>query len=68
MGKVKSTVITVILALLMAVAAFFAFISFPVGKVNRLNSIASTIHLGAEYSGYAYTTVYPKGVLTAEGI
>lgn len=66
MGKVKSTVITVILALLMAVAAFFAFISFPVGKVNRLNSIASTIHLGADYSGYAYTTVCPKGVLTAE--
>jgi len=66
MGKVKSTVITVILALLMAVAAFFAFISFPVGKVNRLNSIASTIRLGAQYSGYAYTTVCPKGVLTAE--
>ncbi len=65
MGKVKSTVITVLLAVLMAVAAFFAFISFPVGKVNRLNSIASTIHLGADYSGYAYTTIYPKGVLTA---
>ena len=66
MGKVKSTVITVILALLMAVAAFFAFISFPVGNVDRLNSIASTIHLGAEYSGYAYTTITPKGVLTAD--
>ncbi len=66
MGKVKSTVIIVILALLMAVAAFFAFISFPVGKVQRLNSIASTIHLGAEYSGYAYTTITPKGVLTGE--
>ena len=66
MGKVKSTVITVILAVLMAVAAFFAFISFPVGKVNRLNSIASTIPLGADYSGYAYTTICPKGVLTAE--
>lgn len=66
MGKVKSAVITVLLAVLMAVAAFFAFISFPVGKVNRLNSIASTIHLGADYSGYAYTTIYPKGVLSAE--
>ena len=66
MGKVKSVVITVILALCMAVAAFFAFISFPVGKIHRFNSIASTIHLGAEYSGYAYTTVTPKGVLTAE--
>lgn len=66
MGKVKSAVITVLLAVLMAVAAFFAFISFPVSKVNRLNSIASTIHLGADYSGYAYTTIYPKGVLSAE--
>ena len=66
MGKVKSIVITVILALAMAVAAFFAFISFPVSKTQRLNSIASTIHLGAEYSGYAYTTVTPKGVLAAE--
>lgn len=66
MGKVKSTVFTVILALLMAVAAFFAFISFPVGKIQRFNSIASMIHLGAEYSGYAYTTITPKGVLTAE--
>ena len=66
MGKVKSIVITVILALLMAVAAFFAFISFPVGNVDRLNSIASSIPLGAEYSGYVYTTVTPKGVLTAD--
>lgn len=64
MSKVKSTVITVLLALLIAVAAFFAFISFPVGKVNRFNSIASNIHLGADYSGSAYTTIYPKGVLT----
>ena len=65
MGKVKSIVITTILALAMAVAALFAFISFP-GNIKGLNSIASTIPLGAEYSGNFYTTITPKGVLTAE--
>ena len=65
MGKVKSIVITVVLALLMAVAAVFAFITFP-GKVESLESIVSRIPLGAEYSGYAYTTITPKGVLTAQ--
>lgn len=66
MSKVKSTIITVLLAVAVAVAAFFAAISFPVGKTQRLNSIASNIRLGADMSGYAYTTVYPEGVLTAE--
>lgn len=67
MSKAKSVVITVLLALAVAVAAFFAVISFPVANnVKRLNSIASNIHMGARYSGYAYTTVYPKGVITAE--
>ncbi len=65
MSKAKSIVITVVLALAVAVAAFFAAISFPVeNNVKRLNSIASNIHLGAEYSGYAYTTIYPEGVIT----
>lgn len=67
MSKAKSVVITVILALAVAVAAFFAAISFPVANnVKRLNSIASNISLGADFTGYAYATVYPKGVLTAE--
>lgn len=67
MSKVKSVIITVLLALAIAVAAFFAVISFPVANsVKRINSIASNIHLGADLSGYAYTTVYPEGVLTAE--
>ncbi|MCM1439219.1 MAG: hypothetical protein NC131_08455 [Roseburia sp.] len=66
MSKVKSVIITVLLALAIAVAAFFAVISFPVANnVKRLNSIASNIHLGADLSGYAYTTVYPEGVITA---
>ena len=50
MSKAKSVVITVILALAVAVAAFFAAVSFPVANnVKRLNSIASNIHLGADY-------------------
>lgn len=67
MSKVKSAVITTILVLAIVVAAFFAVISFPVeNNLKRLNSIASNIHLGADFSGYAYTTVYPEGVITAE--
>lgn len=67
MSKAKSVVITVILALAVAVAVFFAAISFPVeNNVKRLNSIASRIHLGADLSGYAYTTVYPEGVITGD--
>ena len=67
MSKAKSVFITVLLALAVAVAAFFAAVSFPVNnKVNYLNSIASNIHLGAQYSGYAYATIYPEGVITAE--
>lgn len=67
MSKAKSVVITVILALAMAVATFFAAVSFPVANnVKRYNSFLSNIHLGADYAGYAYTTVYPEGVITAE--
>lgn len=66
MSKAKSVIITVVLALAVAVAAFFAAISFPVANnVKRFNSLVSQIHLGAQYSGYAYTTVYPEGVITA---
>lgn len=67
MSKVKSAIITTLLVLAIAVAAFFAVISFPVeNNLKRLNSIASNIHLGADFSGYAYTTVYPEGVISAE--
>lgn len=67
MSKVKSVIITVLLALAIVVAAFFAAISFPVANnVKRLNSIASNIRLGADLSGYAYTTVYPEGVISVE--
>ncbi|MGN1061192.1 MAG: hypothetical protein ACI4QN_05610 [Candidatus Coproplasma sp.] len=66
MGKAKSIVITVLLALVMAVAAFFAVVSFDVGGTSkRYNSILSNVSLGADYTGYAYTTIYPEGVITA---
>lgn len=65
MGKTKSIVITVLLALVMAVAAFFAVVSFDVGVSKRYNSIISNVSLGADYTGYAYTTVCPEGVITA---
>ncbi|MGN0805817.1 MAG: hypothetical protein ACI4MC_02155 [Candidatus Coproplasma sp.] len=65
MGKTKSIVITVLLALAMAVAAFFAVVSFDVGATKRYNSILSNVSLGADYTGYAYTTIYPEGVITA---
>lgn len=65
MGKAKSIVITVLLALAMAVAAVFAVVSFDVaGSARRYNSILSNISLGADFTGYAYTTIYPEGVIT----
>ncbi len=67
MSKVKSAIITALLVLAIVVAAFFAVISFPVeNNLKRLNSIASNIHLGADFSGYAYSTIYPEGVISAE--
>lgn len=66
MSKAKSVVITVLLAIAVAVATLFSVISFPgQNKVKTLTSVASNIHLGADFSGYAETTVYPEGVLTA---
>ncbi len=67
MGKTKSIVITVLLALAMAVAAIFAFVSFDVANsAKRYNSILSNVSLGADFTGYAYTTIYPEGVITAD--
>ncbi len=66
MSKVKSAVICVLLAIAIVVAALFATISFPAGEIHRINSIAGGIHLGADLSGYAYATVYPKGVISQE--
>lgn len=66
MGKVKSVIITSLLVIAILVAAFFGVASFNVSNTQRLNSIASSIHLGGEFSGYAYTTLYPEGVISAQ--
>lgn len=66
MGKVKSAIITSLLVIAILVAAFFGVASFNVSKTQRYNSIASGIHLGGEYSGYAYATLYPEGVISAQ--
>lgn len=66
MGKVKSAIITSLLVIAIVVAAFFGVASFNVSSTQRLNSVASSIHLGGEFSGYAYTTLYPEGVISAQ--
>ncbi|MCD7729254.1 MAG: hypothetical protein LUI60_05010 [Clostridia bacterium] len=67
MGKVKSAIITVIVTLIVVVLLLFTVISCPLpGGVERYNSILSNIHLGSEFTGDAYTTILPDGVITAE--
>jgi preprotein translocase subunit SecD len=67
MGKVKSAIITALLAIAILVAAFFATFSYTYdNNIHRYNSIASSIHLGSEYSGTAYSTLYPEGVISAQ--
>lgn len=66
MSKVKSAIITTLLVIAMLVAAFFATISFPIGKTQRYNSMASSIHLGGDFSGYAHAKRYPEGVISAQ--
>ena len=67
MSKAKSVAISVILAIAVAVAAFFAVVSFPLqNNVKRFNSLLSQITLSSDYTGYAYATIYPEGVISAE--
>jgi preprotein translocase subunit SecD len=66
MSKVKSAIITALLVAAIIVAAFFATISYPIGTTQRYNSIASSINLGADYSGNAYATLYPEDVISAQ--
>lgn len=63
MSKSKSIVITVLLALIMAVAAFFAVVSVST-EGEGYSSVLRKISLGADYTGYAYTTICPEGVIT----
>ena len=64
MSKVKSAIITTLVVIAIIVAAVFGVASFNVGDVQRYNSIAASIPLGSEYSGYVYTTIYPEGVIS----
>lgn len=68
MGKIKSAIITTILVAAIVVLTLFAVISCTVpgsNGVKRYNSFISSIHLGGDLTGEAYTVLYPKGVITA---
>ena len=68
MSKVKSAIITAILVAAIIVAALFAVVSFPVAGSNgvkKIDSIASRINLGGEFTGEAYRIIYPAGVIPA---
>lgn len=67
MGKVKSAIITAILVAAVLVLALFATVSCNVpgsNGVKRYNSFISSIHLGSDFTGEAYTMLYPEGVLS----
>ena len=64
MSKVKSAIITAIVVIAIIVAAVFGVASFNIGVAQRYNSIAASIPLGSEFTGYAYTTIYPEGVIS----
>jgi preprotein translocase subunit SecD len=69
MGKIKSAVITAVLCAAIVVLALFATISCPVPGskgVKRYNSFISSIQLGSDLTGSAYTILYPDGVISAE--
>lgn len=68
MGKIKSAIITTILVAAIVVLTLFAVISCTVpgsNGVKRYNSFISSIHLGSDLTGEAYTVLYPKGVIKA---
>lgn len=66
MGKVKSAIITAFLVAAIVVLAGFATISCNVsGGVKRYNSFVSSIRMGSEFTGAAYTVLYPEGVISA---
>lgn len=70
MGKVKSAIITALLLAAIVVLAFFATVSIPSvpgsGGTQRYNSFVSAIKLGGDFTGDAYTVVYPAGVITEQ--
>ncbi len=68
MGKVKSSIITSILVIAVVVLTFFATVSFNLigsNGVKRYNSFLSSIHLGSDLTGEAYSLLYPEGVISS---
>ena len=66
MGKVKSAIITSIVVVAIAVLSFFALFSWQVPGtegVDRYNSFISSIHMGGDLTGEAYSVLYPEGVI-----
>lgn len=66
MSKVKSAIITTLVVIAIIIAAFFGTISFRMSETQRYNSIAASISLGSDFTGYATKTMYPEGVVSAE--
>lgn len=68
MGKVKSAIITSILIAAILVLGLFAVISCAVpgsNGVKTYNGFIGNIRLGSEFTGDAYTMLYPEGVISA---
>ncbi|MCD8295773.1 MAG: hypothetical protein LUE27_11130 [Clostridia bacterium] len=66
MKKVSSVIITTILVVAIVALAFFSVISFSYsGGVSRYNSFVTEIGMGSEFTGDAYTILYPDGVISA---
>lgn len=69
MNKVKSAIITAILVAAIIVLGLFAVISCDVpgsNGVEKYNGFIGSIRLGSEFTGEAYTMLYPEGVISAE--
>ncbi len=66
MSKVKSAIITSIVVIAIIVAAFFGTVSFRISDTQRYNSIAASISMGSDFTGYATKTMYPEGVVSSD--
>lgn len=69
MSKVKSAIITAFIVAAIVVMTFFATVSLNVpwsNGVDRYNSFLSSISLGRDLTGEAYTLLYPEGVISKE--
>lgn len=68
MGKVKSAIITALVVAAILVLGLFATLQFVVpgsGGVQKYDGFIGNIHLGREFTGDAYTMLYPEGVISA---